>query len=84
MFAQGVSVQKVSGERDVGKRGRIEHVMTNAKGETILSVSTVELYGNRHAMIGKGYAGGSTATSTVRTKSWLASECEVINEHETW
>lgn len=79
MFAVGGSVRKVSGERDVGESGRIEDIMTNAKGDTILSIRVFELYGCRHASFTSNGL-GTTATYTVRTKSWLASECEVVSE----
>lgn len=79
MFGVGTPVRKTVGEKDKGLRGRIEEILVNAKGETILSVRTIELYGNRHA-VAEPWAQSNMGGTATRVRHWLADECEVISE----
>ena len=76
----GDTVRKIAGEQDLGKSGQVEMILYNAKGEKILSVMTVELYGNRHA-VAEPWAQSNMGGAATRMKRWLASNCEVIDEN---
>ena len=77
----GDLIKKVRGDSDLGMTGLVESIQTNSMGNTIATVITHELHGNRSGKR-EPWAQSNMGGIAARTKNWLAEYCDVISTAE--